>query len=98
MLKSTEMNAQQIRNEYLNFFKEREHTIIPRAKLIPNNDLTTLFTGSGMQPLLPYLLGESHPDGVKLANSQTCFRTHSALREQQYPYRNSLWLYLHRQK
>jgi len=75
MLKSTEMNAEQIRNEYLNFFKEREHAIIPRAKLIPNNDPTTLFTGSGMQPLLPYLLGETHPDGVRLANSQTCFRT-----------------------
>jgi len=75
MLKSTEMNAEQIRNEYLNFFKEREHAIISRAKLIPNNDPTTLFTGSGMQPLLPYLLGETHPDGVKLANSQTCFRT-----------------------
>ncbi|HZJ34744.1 MAG TPA: alanine--tRNA ligase, partial [Candidatus Angelobacter sp.] len=69
------MNAQQIRNEYLKFFKEREHAIISRAKLIPNNDPTTLFTGSGMQPLLPYLLGETHPNGVRLANSQTCFRT-----------------------
>jgi alanyl-tRNA synthetase len=68
------MNAQEIRNAYLNFFAEREHTIIPRAKLIPNNDPTTLFTGSGMQPLLPYLLGESHPDGVRLVDSQTCLR------------------------
>lgn len=68
------MNAQQIRNEYLNYFKERGHVIIPRSKLIPYNDPTTLFTGSGMQPLLPYLLGEMHPDGVKLTDSQTCLR------------------------
>lgn len=68
------MNAQQIRTEYLNFFKERGHEIIPRAKLIPYNDPTTLFTGSGMQPLLPYLLGETHPAGVRLVDSQTCIR------------------------
>jgi alanyl-tRNA synthetase len=68
------MDAQQIRNEYLKFFQERGHVIISRAKLIPDNDPTTLFTGSGMQPLLPYLLGETHPEGTKLANSQTCFR------------------------
>lgn len=70
----TEMNAQQIRNEYLKFFEEREHAIISRAKLIPYNDPTTLFTGSGMQPLLPYLLGEAHPSGVRLVDSQTCLR------------------------
>ncbi|MBC7868834.1 alanine--tRNA ligase [Candidatus Saccharibacteria bacterium] len=68
------MNAQQIRNEYLRFFQERNHTIVSRAKLIPLNDPTTLFTGSGMQPLLPYLLGEPHSDGVRLVNSQTCLR------------------------
>lgn len=68
------MNAQQIRNEYLKFFAERGHAVIPRAKLIPYNDPTTLFTGSGMQPLLPYLLGESHQDGVRLVDSQTCIR------------------------
>lgn len=68
------MNAQQIRNEYLKFFKERGHVIIPRAKLIPYSDPTTLFTGSGMQQLMPYLLGEQHPDGVRLVDSQTCFR------------------------
>lgn len=68
------MNAQQIRNEYLNFFKDRGHTIIPRAKLVPYNDPTTLFTGSGMQPLIPYLLGEEHPGGVRLVDSQTCIR------------------------
>jgi alanyl-tRNA synthetase len=68
------MNAQEIRNAYLAFFKERGHAIIPRAKLVPYNDPTTLFTGSGMQPLLPYLLGESHPEGVRLTDSQTCLR------------------------
>lgn len=68
------MNAQEIRNAYLKFFKEREHAIIPRAKLVPYNDPTTLFTGSGMQPLLPYLLGEPHQAGVRLADSQTSLR------------------------
>lgn len=68
------MNAQDIRNSYLEFFKERGHAVIPRAKLIPYNDPTTLFTGSGMQPLLPYLLGETHPEGVRLTDSQTCLR------------------------
>jgi len=69
------MNAQQIRNEYLRFFQARDHAIISRAKLVPFNDPTTLFTGSGMQPLLPYLLGEPHNDGVRLVNSQTCLRS-----------------------
>ncbi|NTW62411.1 alanine--tRNA ligase, partial [Candidatus Saccharibacteria bacterium] len=68
------MNAQQIRNEYIKFFVERGHKLIPRSKLILKDDPTTLFTGSGMQPLLPYLLGETHPDGVRLVDSQTCFR------------------------
>lgn len=74
MVKLTLMNAQQIRNEYLKFFAERGHAVIKRANLVPLNDPTTLFTGSGMQPLLPYLLGQIHPDGVRLTNSQTCFR------------------------
>lgn len=68
------MTPQEIRKSYLEFFKERGHVIIPRAKLVPQNDPTTLFTGSGMQPLLPYLLGEKHPDGVRLVDSQTCLR------------------------
>lgn len=68
------MNAQQIRKAYLDFFKERGHEVIPRALLVPQNDPTTLFTGSGMQPLIPYLLGEAHPSGVRLADSQTCLR------------------------
>ncbi len=68
------MNAQEIRNAYLAFFKERGHAVIPRAKLVPYNDPTTLFTGSGMQPLLPYLLGEPHQAGVRLTDSQTSLR------------------------
>ena len=68
------MDAQQIRKEYLKFFADRGHAVIKRANLTPLNDPTTLFTGSGMQPLLPYLLGQSHPDGARLVNSQTCFR------------------------
>ena len=68
------MNAQQIRTEYLNFFKERGHAVVPRALLVPYNDPTTLFTGSGMQPMIPYLLGESHPEGIRLTNSQVCLR------------------------
>ena len=50
------------------------HAIIPSAALVPENDPTTLFTGSGMQPLIPYLMGEKHPMGVRLADSQKCFR------------------------
>lgn len=68
------MNAQEIRKAYLKFFEERGHKIIERAPLILKDDPTTLFTGSGMQPLLPYLLGEKHPDGVRLTDSQTCLR------------------------
>ena len=68
------MNAQEIRNAYLKFYEERGHAIIPRALVVPMNDPTTLFTGSGMQPLIPYLLGEPHPDGVRLVDSQTSIR------------------------
>jgi len=68
------MNAQEIRSQYLKFFADRGHAIIPRANLVPKEDATTLFTGSGMQPMIPYLLGETHPDGVRLADSQVCFR------------------------
>lgn len=68
------MTAQQIRKAYLDFFKNNGHTVIPRALLVPQNDPTTLFTGSGMQPLVPYLLGEEHPAGTRLVDSQTCIR------------------------
>ncbi len=68
------MNAQQIRQAYLDFCKKNGHTIVPRALLVPQNDPTTLFTGSGMQPMIPYLLGATHPQGVRIADSQTCLR------------------------
>lgn len=68
------MTAQEIRKAYLDFFVERGHTVIPRALLVPQNDPTTLFTGSGMQPLIPYLLGEPHQDGSRLVDSQPVFR------------------------
>jgi alanyl-tRNA synthetase len=68
------MTAQEIRQQYFDFFTSRDHKRIARAQLIPQNDPTTLFTGSGMQPLISYLLGEQHPEGVRLTDSQTCFR------------------------
>ncbi len=68
------MNAQDIRNAYLDYYKQQKHVVIPRALLVPQNDPTTLFTGSGMQPLIPYLLGEEHPDGKRVVDSQTCLR------------------------
>lgn len=68
------MNAQQIRNEYLKFFEDRGHAIVPRAPLILHDDPTTLFTGAGMQPMIPYLLGEIHPKGHRIVDSQTCLR------------------------
>ncbi len=70
----TDMNAQEIRTQYLKFFEARGHVVIPRAKVVPENDPSTLFTGSGMQPMIPYLLGQPHPAGVRLADSQTCLR------------------------
>ncbi|HKX24646.1 MAG TPA: alanine--tRNA ligase [Candidatus Saccharimonadales bacterium] len=68
------MNAQDIRKAYLDFYKERQHVIVPSAPMVPNNDPTTLFTGSGMQPMIPYLLGEEHQEGKRIANSQMCLR------------------------
>jgi alanyl-tRNA synthetase len=68
------MNAEEIRNAYLKFFEDRGHAVIKRAPLILKDDPTTLFTGSGMQPMIPYLLGETHPDGKRIADSQTCLR------------------------
>src|SRR3989344_7898892 len=81
------MNINEIRTKYLEFFSAQggsasggkappmhPHAIIPSASLVPQNDPTTLFTGSGMQPLLPYLLGKEHPKGGRLADSQKSFR------------------------
>lgn len=69
------MTSEQVRSKYLEFFKKQGHAIIPSSLLVPENDPTTLFTGSGMQPLVPYLLGQKHPQGKRLANSQKSFRS-----------------------
>ena len=68
------MKTDEVRNKYLRFFEKRGHSIIKSASLIPKNDTTTLFTSSGMQPLLSYFLGKKHISGTRLANSQKCFR------------------------
>ena len=69
------MKAIEIRNKYLNFFKKHGHVVIPSAPLIPENDPSVLFTTAGMQPLVPYLLGEPHPAGTRLTDYQKCVRT-----------------------
>ena len=69
------MKAIEIRNKYLNYFKSKGHTIIPSAPLIPENDPSVLFTTAGMHPLVPYLLGEKHPQGTRLTDYQKCLRT-----------------------
>jgi alanyl-tRNA synthetase len=68
------MTAEEIRRKYLEYFEAKGHKVLPRALLVPQDDPTTLFTGSGMQPLVPYLLGQPHPQGTRLVDSQTCFR------------------------
>ena len=68
------MTSQDVRQRYLDYFQRRQHAVIERAQLVLQDDPTTLFTGSGMQPLLPYLLGETHPSGQRLVNSQICLR------------------------
>ena len=69
------MKAIEIRNKYLDFFKRNGHAIIPSAPLIPENDPSVLFNTAGMQPLVPYLLGQRHPSGTRLADFQKCVRT-----------------------
>jgi len=68
------MTVNEVRSKYLEFFSKRGHKIVNSSSLVPENDPTTLFTGSGMQPMLPYLLGEKHPHGVRVTDSQKCFR------------------------
>ncbi|MFH1098912.1 MAG: alanine--tRNA ligase-related protein [Candidatus Uhrbacteria bacterium] len=70
-----EWTAQRLRETFLRFFKERGHAIIPSASLIPENDPSVLFTTAGMHPLVPYLMGQVHPAGKRLANVQKCIRT-----------------------
>ena len=69
------MKAIDIRNKYLKFFERHGHKIIPSIPLIPENDPSVLFTTAGMQPLVPYLLGEKHPEGKRLTDYQKCLRT-----------------------
>ena len=68
------MNVADVRKKYMEYMSANGHTVISSAAIIPENDPTTLFTSSGMQPLVPYLLGKEHPNGTKLVNSQKCFR------------------------
>ncbi|MCK5151833.1 MAG: alanine--tRNA ligase [Candidatus Thorarchaeota archaeon] len=69
------MKAKELRKKYLAFFKEKKHAVITSSSLMPENDPTVLFTSAGMHPLVPYLLGEPHPEGNRLANCQKCVRT-----------------------
>src|SRR3989338_1002259 len=68
------MTHTEIRDKFLKFFEERGHKIVPSFSLVPENDPSVLFTTAGMQPMIPYLLGEIHPEGKRIANSQKCFR------------------------
>ena len=69
------MTSSEIREKYLDFMKSKGHSIVPSVSVIPENDSSTLFTGSGMQPMVPYLLGEDHPEGTRISDSQKCVRT-----------------------
>ena len=69
------LTSQSLRQLYLSFFEEKGHKIIPSASLIPENDPSVLFTTAGMHPLVPYLLGEKHPEGTRLTDVQKCVRT-----------------------
>ncbi len=69
------MTVNEVRSRYFAFFKARGHAVIPSAPIVPENDPTTLFTSSGMQPLVPYLLGQEHPEGTRLVDSQLAVRT-----------------------
>src|SRR3989338_11223980 len=69
------MQSSDIRSHFLEFFRKRDPTITPPAPLVPENDPSVLFNPAGMQPLVPYLLGEPHPEGSRLVNAQKCVRT-----------------------
>jgi alanyl-tRNA synthetase len=69
------ITSNEIRQKYIEFFKSKQHAIIPSASVVPENDPTVLFNTAGMQPLVPYLLGEAHPYGKRLADYQKCIRT-----------------------
>ena len=69
------MHPDEVRQKYLEFFRKQQHAVLPSAPLVPENDPTTLFTGSGMQPMITYLLGAPHPKGSRIVDSQRCFRS-----------------------
>lgn len=69
------LTVNQIRSKFLSYMQSKGHAVVPSASLVPENDPTTLFTGSGMQPMLPYLLGQPHPLGKRIADSQKSFRS-----------------------
>jgi alanyl-tRNA synthetase len=69
------MTSKEIRQKYLDFFASKGHAILPSASIVPKEDPTVLFTTAGMQPLVPFLMGQKHPAGKRLANSQKCLRT-----------------------
>lgn len=69
------MTAKDLRQKYLDFFKSKGHAIIPSASVVPENDPTVLFTTAGMHPLVPFLMGENHPQGKRIADVQKCIRT-----------------------
>ncbi len=70
-----QLTASELRKRYIQFFKKRDHAVIPSASLIPQLDPTVLFMSAGMQPLVPFLLGQPHPQGTRLVNVQKCIRT-----------------------
>lgn len=73
-MSQTTITPDQLRQSYLDFFAKQGHVIVPSVRLVPDGDPTTLFTGSGMQPMMPFLLGKDHPEGTRIADSQKCFR------------------------
>ena len=69
------LSSNEIRQKFLDFFQKRGHKILPSASLVPENDPSVLFNTAGMQPLVPYLMGQKHPLGNRLVNIQKCVRT-----------------------
>lgn len=74
-MSNKKITPNELRSLYLRFFEERGHAVVPSSPIVPDNDPTTLFTGSGMQPMMPYLLGAAHPKGTRIVDSQKCFRS-----------------------
>jgi alanyl-tRNA synthetase len=69
------LTSHELRTKFLEFYKSKQHSILPSSSLVPKEDPTVLFNTAGMQPIIPYLMGQTHPQGVRLTNSQKCVRT-----------------------